>query len=67
MLLCLISLKISLSVASPYASAKAALLAYTKSLSTRLAKQKVRVNMISPGNIHFPGGNWDQKKNTNPT
>ena len=47
----------------PYASSKAALLAYTKSLSKRLAKNYIRVNMVSPGNIIFPGGNWE-KTNT---
>jgi len=50
----------------PYSSSKAALLAYSKSLSVRLAKQKVRVNMVSPGNIIFPGGNWDKKNKSNP-
>ena len=46
----------------PYASSKAALLAYTKSLSKRLANKKIRVNMVSPGNILFPDGNWDKKQ-----
>ena len=50
----------------PYSVAKAALHAYTKSLSVRLAKQRVRVNMVSPGNIHFPSGNWDKKQKSNP-
>ena len=22
--------------------------------------------MVSPGNIHFPSGNWDKKKKSNP-
>lgn len=46
----------------PYVSSKAALLAYTKSLSNRLASKKIRVNMVSPGNILFPNGNWDRKQ-----
>ena len=50
----------------PYASSKAALLAYTKSLSKRLAKNYIRVNMVSPGNIIFPGGNWEKKQILNP-
>ena len=50
----------------PYASSKAALLTYTKSLSRKLAHKKIRVNMVSPGNILFPGGNWDKKKRSNP-
>ena len=49
-----------------YASSKAALLTYTKSLSRKLAHKKIRVNMVSPGNILFPGGNWDKKKRSNP-
>ncbi len=49
----------------PYASSKAALLAYTKSLSRRLADKKIRVNMVSPGNILFPEGNWDKKQQSN--
>ena len=49
----------------PYASAKAALLAYTKTLSNQLANKKIRVNMISPGNILFPGGNWEKKQKSN--
>jgi 3-oxoacyl-[acyl-carrier protein] reductase len=50
----------------PYASSKAALLIYTKSLSRKLADKKIRVNMVSPGNILFPGGNWDKKQKSNP-
>jgi len=50
----------------PYSSAKAALLSYTKSLSVRLAEQRIRVNMVSPGNIHCPSGNWDKKIKSNP-
>ena len=49
----------------PYSCSKASLLAYTKSLSSRLAKQNIRVNMVSPGNIIFPGGNWDVKQKSN--
>ena len=51
---------------TPYASSKAALLAYTKSLSRNLADKKIRVNMVSPGNIIFPGGNWDKKQKSDP-
>lgn len=50
----------------PYVSSKAALLAYTKSLSKRLAKNNIRVNIVSPGNIIFPGGNWGKKQILNP-
>ena len=44
-----------------YASAKGALNLYVKSLSQRVARDGVRVNMIAPGNILFPGGNWARK------
>ena len=50
----------------PYAASKAALMAYTKSLSRKLADKKIRVNMVSPGNILFPGGNWDKKQKSDP-
>ena len=50
----------------PYSSSKSALLSYAKSLSFRLAKKKIRVNIVSPGNIHFPNGNWDKKLKANP-
>ena len=49
----------------PYASAKAALLTYTKTLSNQLANKKIRVNMISPGNILFAGGSWEKKQKSN--
>jgi NAD(P)-dependent dehydrogenase (short-subunit alcohol dehydrogenase family) len=41
-----------------YNSVKAALLPYAKSLARDLAPQ-VRVNVVSPGMILFPGGVWD--------
>ncbi len=50
----------------PYVASKAALMAYTKSLSRKLADKKIRVNMVSPGNILFPGGNWDKKQKLDP-
>ena len=40
--------------AGPYASAKAALTAYTKSLAKELAPHRVRVNAVSPGVIDTP-------------
>ncbi len=44
-----------------YGAAKAALLSYMKSLSLLLAPQGIRVNAVSPGNILFPGGSWDER------
>jgi 3-oxoacyl-[acyl-carrier protein] reductase len=47
----------------PYSAAKAALTMYSKGLSKKLAPFKIRVNIVAPGNIIFPGGNWDKKMN----
>jgi 3-oxoacyl-[acyl-carrier protein] reductase len=44
-----------------YASAKAALWAYAKNLVRPLAMEGIRVNMVSPGNIIFPGSVWETK------
>ena len=45
----------------PYASAKAALWAYIKNLVRPLAKDNIRVNLVTPGNILFPGSTWENK------
>ncbi|MGH8226433.1 MAG: SDR family NAD(P)-dependent oxidoreductase [Steroidobacteraceae bacterium] len=42
-----------------YGSCKAALIAYGAQLSKEVAKDGVRVNMVSPGPIYFEGGPWD--------
>ena len=44
-----------------YASAKAALWAYAKNLVRPLADDGIRVNMVSPGNVLFPGSIWENK------
>ena len=44
-----------------YSSSKAALNAYAKFISFELAKYRVRVNIISPGNILFKNSTWDNK------
>ena len=43
-----------------YSSAKSALLSYGKNLSRMVADHGVRVNLIAPGNVSFPGGSWEQ-------
>ena len=49
----------------PYAVTKSALLSYTKTLARELSEKNIRVNMVSPGNIFFDGGNWHQKYKKN--
>lgn len=48
-----------------YSTAKAALIAFSKNLSRKVAHDGIRVNTISPGNIFFPEGTWDQQLKTN--
>ena len=43
-----------------YSTAKSALVALSKNLAQKVAT-KVRVNVVAPGNINFPGGSWDKK------
>jgi 3-oxoacyl-[acyl-carrier protein] reductase len=45
----------------PYGAAKAALIRYTRDLADRLAPEGLRVNLVAPGNVLFPGGSWDRK------
>ena len=42
-----------------YAAIKAAMISHAKTLSTVLAPRKIRVNVVAPGAIDFPGGFWD--------
>ncbi len=48
-----------------YAAAKAALISHSKTLAVSLAGKKIRVNVIAPGSIEFPGGVWEMIKNAN--
>jgi NAD(P)-dependent dehydrogenase (short-subunit alcohol dehydrogenase family) len=45
--------------AHAYGASKAALICYGSMVSKELAKEKIRVNMVSPGPIYFQGGPWD--------
>jgi len=49
----------------PYAAAKAALVSHSKTLAIALAPEKIRVNVIAPGSIEFPGGVWETIKKAN--
>ena len=44
-----------------YAAAKAALVHYARNLAMPLAREGIRINVVSPGNILFPGSVWEQK------
>jgi len=48
-----------------YAAAKAALISHSKTLAVALAPKKIRVNVIAPGSIEFPGGVWETIKKAN--
>lgn len=45
---------------------KAALITYGKQLSQSLGPKGIRVNMVSPGPISYPGGNWSKVKEAKP-
>lgn len=49
-------------IGGPYAYGpmKAALIAYGTELAQALAPKGIRVNVVSPGSIDFPGGFWEQ-------
>jgi 3-oxoacyl-[acyl-carrier protein] reductase len=49
-----------------YAAVKAALLPYVKGLARNLAGKNVRANMVSPGNVFFTGGVWDNVRINHP-
>jgi len=48
-----------------YSTAKSAVIAFSKNLARKVA-DKVRVNVIAPGNVNFPGGSWDEKIKQDP-
>ncbi len=50
----------------PYAAAKSALLSYMKYTAGLVAREGIRINAISPGNILFDGGTWSKKLDENP-
>jgi len=50
----------------PYSCAKSSLISFVKLFSHAVAKDGIRVNCISPGNVMFDGSTWDQKMKTDP-
>jgi 3-oxoacyl-[acyl-carrier protein] reductase len=49
----------------PYGTAKAALVRYSRDLARRLGPRGIRVNLVAPGNVIFPGGRWEQRLSEN--
>ncbi len=49
-----------------YSTAKAALNYYTTTLAAELARERIRVNALSPGSIEFPDGLWDRRSREEP-
>lgn len=52
--------------AEPYGVLKAALIHYGKTLSARHARDGIRVNVVSPGNVYFEDGVWGQIERETP-
>lgn len=48
------------------AAVKAALINYTSSQASGLAKHGIRVNCVAPGSIEFQGGTWARRRTENP-
>jgi 3-oxoacyl-[acyl-carrier protein] reductase len=49
-----------------YAAAKAAEIHLAHTLARELGPEAIRVNALSPGSILFPGGGWDQRRQSDP-
>lgn len=47
-----------------YTAVKAALVAHSKTMAKALAPQGIRVNCVAPGSIEFPGGMWQQQRDS---
>jgi NAD(P)-dependent dehydrogenase (short-subunit alcohol dehydrogenase family) len=52
--------------AGPYGTFKAALIHYTQGLAYHLAAKGIRANSVSPGNVYFPGGVWENMEQNQP-
>lgn len=48
-----------------YSTAKSAVIALSKNMARKLG-QKIRVNVVAPGNIMFPNSSWEEKMMINP-
>src|SRR6266480_997690 len=52
--------------ASSYGPVKAALVHMAKGLARQYARQKIRVNVVSPGTVYFKGGVWNMIEQNTP-
>jgi len=50
----------------PYGATKAALNHVTREMAKQVGKDNIRINTVAPGNIMFPGGNWEKIVEGNP-
>lgn len=55
------------SPAIPYGAVKAAVMSYGASQAVTLAEKNIRVNVVAPGAIEFPGGAWESIKHNDPS
>jgi 3-oxoacyl-[acyl-carrier protein] reductase len=51
---------------APYTASKAAVVGLGKEMAVDLAKHRIRVNVVAPGSIMFPGGSWDRRQQKQP-
>ena len=49
-----------------YAAMKAEMVSVAKSMALKVARRGIRVNVVSPGDVLFPGGSWDRTQHDNP-
>jgi len=49
-----------------YSAVKAATISMAKSIAIEVARRGIRVNVVSPGDIEFPGGSWARAREENP-
>jgi 3-oxoacyl-[acyl-carrier protein] reductase len=49
-----------------YSAVKAATISMVKSMALEVARRGIRVNVVSPGDIEFPGGSWARAREQNP-
>lgn len=52
--------------AGPYGTFKAALVHYMQGLAHQLAPKGIRANTVSPGNVYFAGGVWENIEHGDP-